>query len=407
MAAQPPFDLLRPLAAELKALGAEDVTLTHYGAVLATIPATIPARVPTVAFLAHVDLGADDKAGAAIVMTMARHLLRHRDLPHGRIRIGLTPDQEIGGSGPRGLPADLKADVAYTLDGAELGELVYETFSADKADVEILGASPHPDEPSDTLVNALHLAAKIVEAMHVALTHQTTAGRDGFIHLYRMGGHAAAATLHFLLRDVEVEGLRDRGALIEQVCAVVQGMEPRARITCCITPQYRNMRYWLQEDMRPVDLAREACRQLRFAHGSTPDCVSVPDMTRATEACIRLSELWGGVPMAEPVPAPSGVGGGGDDGFSRFGGMATAILRQMRETRVRHGEPRCEPRDGPTGLGPRDRLPEPVHRVAIAEPATDRPRSSRGDRPLHATVLAQHDRPAAGRDGRALRHAAL
>ena len=177
------LDLLRLLADELKAIGAEDVRLTDYGVVLATIPATAKTDVPTIALLAHVDtapgynatgvkpivhrsydggdivlpddraialspkqfpylskkvgedivtasgttlLSADDKAGIAIIMTVARHLMEKPDVPHGPLRIAFTPDEEIGRGVHPNLPADLKADVAYTLDGAELGEVVYE-----------------------------------------------------------------------------------------------------------------------------------------------------------------------------------------------------------------------------------------------------------------------------------------
>ena len=108
-------------------------------------------------------LGADDKAGVAIIMAMARHLLQNPDLAHGPIRICFTPDEEIGRGVHANLPGDLQADVAYTLDGAELGEIVYETFSADKATVTVQGVSTHPGQAKDKLVNALHLAAKIVD----------------------------------------------------------------------------------------------------------------------------------------------------------------------------------------------------------------------------------------------------
>ena len=166
----------------------------------------------------------------------------------------------------------MNADVAYTLDGAERGEIVYETFSADKAAVHVQGVSIHPGQAKDKLVNALHLAAKIVDTLpQVTLTPETTAGREGFIHIYEMSGTAAAADLHFILRDFERDGLRDRGALIKQVCATLQATEPRARITCTITPQYRNMRYWLENDMRPVELAREACRKRGIEHFSAAD----------------------------------------------------------------------------------------------------------------------------------------
>ena len=375
------YDLLRLLVEELGSIGAEDVRLTDYGAVLATIPATTEGPVPTIALLAHVDtapgfngtgvepivhrdyaggdiqlpdapgvvlsptqfpylatkvgddiitasgttlLGADDKAGVAIVMTVAHHLLRHPELPHGPIRIAFTADEEIGRGVHHDLPDDLKADVAYTLDGAELGEIVHETFSADKAVVRVEGVSIHPGQAKDTLVNALHLAAKVIATLpHVTLTPETTAGREGFIHVYEMSGTAAVADLHFILRDFELDGLAAHGMLLQQVCAAVQATEPRARITCSITPQYRNMRYWLEQDMRPVELARAACRAVGIAPISSPtrggtdgsrltemgvptpnlftgmqnihgphEWISVQDMARAAAMCIELARLW-------------------------------------------------------------------------------------------------------------------
>jgi len=375
------FDLLHLLVDELQALGAQDVTLTEYGAVLATLPATVATSAPTIAFLAHVDtapafnatgvkplvhrawdgsdivlpddpevvlspsqlpylaqkvgddiitasgttlLGADDKAGVAIVMAMARHLLAHRDVQHGPIRICFTPDEEIGRGVHANLPGDLKADVAYTLDGAEAGEIVYETFSADKATVRVQGVSAHPGAAKGVLVNALHLAAKIVDTLpHVTLTPETTDGREGFIHVYQMSGTAATAELHFILRDFEMAEMERQGALIQQVCAAIGATEPRAHITCEVIPQYRNMRYWLENDMRPVDMAVKAYAAAGIEHyfypirggtdGSrltekgvpTPNLftgmqnihgplewVSVQDMARATEMCIKLAELW-------------------------------------------------------------------------------------------------------------------
>lgn len=378
---QKQYDLLRLLVEELTSMGAKDVTLTDYGAAIATIPATTKTDVPTIALLAHVDtapqfsgagvkpivhrnydggeivlpddpaivlspaqfpylstktgedivtasgttlLGADDKAGVAIVMTVARHLLQSRELQHGPIRIGFTPDEEIGRGVHRDLPKALRADVAYTLDGTELGEIVYETFSADKADVHVQGVSIHPGHAKEKLVNALHLAAKIVDTLpHITLTPETTADRDGFIHIYEMSGTAAAAHLHFILRDFELDGLHDHGKLLQQVCATLQAAEPRARISCTITKQYRNMRYWLEKDMRPVELAREACRRVGIEPISTPtrggtdgsrltesgvptpnlftgmqnihgphEWVSLQDMVRATQVCLALSQLW-------------------------------------------------------------------------------------------------------------------
>lgn len=392
------FDLLHLLRDELVALGAEDVVLTGYGALLATIPATVTVETPVVAFLAHVDtapqfsgtgvkpivhraydgrpivlpdnpdvvlspdafpylakkigddivtasgttlLGADDKAGVAIIMTLARTLLQRRDIPHGRIRIAFTPDEEIGRGVHPNLPADLQADVAYTLDGGEAGEIVYETFSADKAEVHIEGVSIHTGQAKGILVNALHLAAKIISTLpHATLTPETTDGRQGFIHVYQMSGTAAAADLHFILRDFELDGLRAHGELLQQVCAAVRATEPRARITCTITPQYRNMRYWLEKDMRPVELAREACRAIGVEPFSTPtrggtdgsrltelgiptpnlftgmqnihgphEWISVQDMARATEMCLELVKLWGAVRRERASATPPAAEG--------------------------------------------------------------------------------------------------
>lgn len=374
------LDLLRLLTEELRAMGASDVRLTDYGVVLATIPATVPGDLPVMGWLAHVDtapayaasgvkpvvhrgydggaitfadapnlilspaqspylgqrigddimtasgttlLGADDKAGIAIIMTAARHLLANPSIPHGPIRIAFTPDEEIGRGVHARLPADLGADFAFTLDGAERGEIVYETFSADGAVITIDGVSIHPGQAKDKLVNALHLGAKIINTLpHVTLTPETTEGRQGFIHVYEMTGTAARAELKVILRDFERDGLAAQGALLRQVCDTVQQTEPRARIDCTIKAQYRNMRYWLEDDMTPVNLARAACRKAGLAPFSVPirggtdgsrltendvptpniftgmamihgplEWISLQDMAAAVDVCLALAEL--------------------------------------------------------------------------------------------------------------------
>jgi tripeptide aminopeptidase len=374
------LDLQRLLVTELQAIGAQDVRLTDYGAVLATIPGTVHHTAPVMGWLAHVDtapayaasgvkpvvhraydggsiafpdapdlvlspaqspylagkvgddiitasgttlLGADDKAGIAIIMTAARHLLANPDIPHGPIRIGFTPDEEIGRGVGDEIVADLGVAFAYTLDGAEKGEIVYETFSADAAVVKVTGVSIHPGQAKGVLVNALHLAAKIVDTLpQVTLTPETTGDREGFIHLYALSGTAAEAELKFILRDFERDGLESHGTLLRQVCQAIQATEPRAKIDCTITPQYRNMRYWLEEDMTPVDLARAACRAAGIEPWSIPirggtdgsrltekgvptpniftgmqqihgplEWVSVQDMAAATRVCLALAEL--------------------------------------------------------------------------------------------------------------------
>jgi tripeptide aminopeptidase len=343
------FDMLHLLQQELTEMGAEDVTLTDYGTVLATIPAT--AEGPTVAFLAHVDtapaynatgvkprahrgynggpisypdaalilspetspelakkqghtiitasgatlLGADDKAGVSILMTAAHHLLSNPDLPHGKIRLAFTPDEEIGrGVSPR-LPADIGADFAYTFDGSTVGEIEYESFSADGAVVKITGVSAHPGWAKAKLVNALYLAANLIQSLPLTtMTPEVTEGREGFLHLTDMTGNAAEVTLRFILRDFERNGLADKGALLRQACAVLKAAEPRAEVDIAITPQYRNMRYWLEKDMRPVDLALKACRAIGIEPVSKP-IRGGTDGSRLTEMGLPTPNLFTGM----------------------------------------------------------------------------------------------------------------
>jgi len=346
------LDLQGMLVAELERIGAEEVTLTDYGAVLATIPATAGGDAPVMGWLAHVDtapaynatgvkprvirgynggtisfpdapdlaltpevspaladklghdivtasgttlLGADDKAGVAIVMTAAEHLLANPRIPHGRIRIAFTPDEEIGRGVDARLPADLGADFAYTFDGALPGEIEYETFSADQAVVRITGVAIHPGLATGKLVNALHLAARIVETLPQATrTPEVTRDREGFWHIYQMSGTAAEAELKFILRDFELAGLEATGEMLRRVCEAVAATEPRAGIEVTIRPQYRNMRYWLEKDMTPVDLARDAVR----AVGLTPRSVPIrggTDGSRLTELGVPTPNIFTGM----------------------------------------------------------------------------------------------------------------
>lgn len=370
--------MLDLMVEELTAIGAADVTKTGYGTVIATIPGNVTG--PTVGFLAHVDtapqfnatgvkprvlegynggaitfpddpdlvldpaefpylaekvgddivtasgltlLGADDKAGIAIIMTAARHLLENPQIPRPTIRLAFTPDEEIGRGVDARLPADLAVDFAYTFDGEELGEIIYETFSADFAVVTVTGVSIHPGNAKDKLVNAIHLGSKIVDTLpQSTLTPETTEGRQGFIHVVDMKGSAAEVVVRFIIRDFELDGLEAKGALLRQVCDTIAATEPRARIDCQITPEYRNMRYWLEDDMTPVDLARAALADLDIPERSVPirggtdgsrltelgvpcpnlftgmqnlhgplEWVSVQDMAKATDLCLRIATL--------------------------------------------------------------------------------------------------------------------
>ncbi len=345
------LDLQRMLKAELESLGASEVRLSDKGFVMATIPGTLP-DAPTLAFLAHVDtaldynasnvkpivhrdydgtpivlpgdptqvldestapeladkmgetiitsdgtslLGADDKSGIAVIMAMAEQLLSDPAIPHGDIRVCFTPDEEIG-TGISELPLDeLRADVAYTLDGESLGEVTYESFSANRATVRITGVSIHPGSAKGRLVNALTLAAKLLNLLpQHARTPETTDGKEGFIHLVRMEGTSFEAELHFILRDFEREGLAAHSDALQAAVHAIQLLEPRATLSCEIVKQYRNMRYWLEDDMRPANLAIEAVK----AAGLEPKVVSIrggTDGSQLTERGLPTPNLFAGI----------------------------------------------------------------------------------------------------------------
>ena len=373
------WELLRLLEQELRDMGATEVELGEFGHLMATIPGN--SEGPVIAWMAHVDtspqfnplnvkplvhrnyqgqdlvlpddptqvispqefpylkgkgghdivtasgkslLGADDKAGVAIVMTLAEHLLRNPEIPRAKTRLCFTPDEEIG-RGVKHLDfAKLGANYAYTLDGSDVGELCYETFSADKAVVTVTGVSIHPGWAKDKLVNALHLACQIVEMLpKVTRTPETTEGRQGFIHVSSLEGTSSEAVIQMILRDFELEGLKSHHELIESICRSIQLAEPRAQIKVEFTEQYRNMRYGIDKDMRPVHLAQEAFRKagiepdLTVLRGGTDgswltekglltpnlfagmqnvhgplEWVSVQDMAQSVQVCLELAQLW-------------------------------------------------------------------------------------------------------------------
>jgi tripeptide aminopeptidase len=346
------WDLLKLLRDELTELGASDVILTDAGYVLASIPATVPDNLPTVAFLAHVDtapdfsgenvkpivhrhydgarivlpdnpalvldpafdthlaraighdivtasgktlLGADDKAGVAIVLSLAERLLTDKSIPHGPIRICFTPDEEVG-RGVDHLDLDLLgADVAYTYDGGFPGEINWETFSADAARVVITGVSTHPGTgKAYGMVNALMLASKLLGALpREGFSPETTDGREGFIHPHRIDGNNAQITIEFLLREFDNDKLEALGQRLRGVCAGIQASEPRATISCEITKTYRNMGNWLRKDMRPVEFACDAMRVL----GITPEMPAIrggTDGSRLTERGLPTPNLFDG-----------------------------------------------------------------------------------------------------------------
>jgi tripeptide aminopeptidase len=380
------WDLLRLLRDELTSIGAAEVVLTEHGYVLATIPAT-PGyeHAPVVAFLAHVDtapdfsgegvkpivhanydgrkivlpddpnqvidpanpmyadiltavgkdlitasgttlLGADDKAGIAIIMTAAEQLLHDTSIPHGKIRICFTPDEEVG----RGVDfldiAQLGASAAYTFDGGGVGEVSWETFSADGAVVEITGVSTHPGTANAYgMVNAVHLAGKLLGMLpREFAAPESTNGRVGFIHPTGIEGSTASATVRFIIRDHDNDKLAAKGQMLQLICDALQAGYPTAKVTCTITKQYRNMGYWLRDRPEIMDKLRTACADVDVesydepvrggtdgsrlterglptpniftgghnAHGPL-EWVTVQDMQKGVDVMVALAKRWG------------------------------------------------------------------------------------------------------------------
>ena len=373
------WELLRLLEKELRELGLVDVGLTEHGYVLATLPAVSQRKVPVIAWFAHVDtatnlpgaakpivhraydgrpivlpddptqrltveatpflreaighdvitasgatlLGADDKSGIATVMAAVRHLLRHPEIPHGKIRLCFNPDEEIARGMTKLDLAQLGAACGYTLDGAEPGGIDFETFSADAALLEIQGVASHPGWAKDVMVNAARLAGRFLAALPPELSPERTGDRAGFIHPLECTASAEHARVRMILRDFERDGLAAKRTLLEKLAADLQAAEPRARIGVTFTEQYRNMRYWLEQDMRPVAFAQEAIRRAGLQPHSqalrggtdgsnltqrglpTPNIfcgmhevhsprewVSLQDMAKAVETLVHLARVW-------------------------------------------------------------------------------------------------------------------
>lgn len=344
------WELLRLLAEELKQMGVKDVALTEFGYVLATIPSNSKKKnLPKIAFLAHVDtadacpggakpivhrsydgapiilpddpsqilskeeipllaqkigediitasgttlLGADDKAGVAIIMSFVKYLTSHPEIIHGPIRICFNPDEEIGRGMDKISIAELDARVAYTLDSEDIGEINGETFSADQAVIQIHGVAAHPGSAKGIMVNALRLAAECITKIPKEISPEETSDRDGFIHPIQLTGTAEHATIRLILRDFELDGLEAKKQILERIVQKLAKQEPRAKWDLSVKAQYRNMRYWLDKDTLPIELAKKA--MLRT--GLKPIFASVrggTDGSRLTERGLLTPNLFTG-----------------------------------------------------------------------------------------------------------------
>ncbi len=241
-------------------------------------------------------LGADDKAGVAIIMAALAQLSADPQLPRTRLRICFTPDEEIGeGATLFDIPA-FGAQCAYTIDGSELGELQDETFSAQEAIVTVEGIDVHPGQATGKLVNALRLAAEIISELPTELTPERTAGREGFIHVYELRGTAAQARFRAIVRDFDDRLLDEHVGLLEHTAQQAAAREPRATVKVEVRTQYRNMHRYLEQVPHVLGAAEAAMR----AEGIEPIRAPIRGGTDGS----RLSEMG--------LPTPNIFTGGHD-----------------------------------------------------------------------------------------------
>ncbi|MEO0733732.1 MAG: peptidase T [Bacteroidota bacterium] len=314
-------NLGRVLVNELQELGITDAELDEHGYVYATVPATRGhENTPVICFCSHMDtspdasgtnvkpivhenyrgqdlvlpddpsvviraadhpglskniggtiitasgktlLGADNKSGVAAIMTAVETLVSAPSIPHGRVRILFTPDEEIG-RGVNAVDMDkLAADFGYTIDGEEFGSLQDETFSADAARIDITGVSAHPGLAKGHLENGIKIAADIIAALpREGFSPETTEGKEGFVHPLEMTAKAESARIDFLLRDFVTARLDDHRRVLEDVIAQVAPRYPNSQIELTVTEQYRNMKEVLDGQPHVIALAQEAMRKV-------------------------------------------------------------------------------------------------------------------------------------------------
>ena len=316
-------DLSRLLAEELKALGCDDAAMNEWGYVFATVPSNLPAdhpaagTVPTIGLIAHVDtyfgtsgadvkpqvieryqggdiqinpdqvlkvadnpnlakvvghtvihtdgttlLGADDKAGVAEIMTAVAFMQSNPDFLHGPVRIAFTTDEEVGRGTEHFDVAAFGADYAYTLDGSDLGEIEDETFCADTATVTITGHDVHPGYAKDKLVNALRVAAAIIEGLDTRYLPETTEKREPYLHPYIASGDVSTVDLKVLVRAFTNEELAERESHLREVCQTVRQRFPKAKIEVAVEESYRNMAFKIREDPKVLEYALDATERI-------------------------------------------------------------------------------------------------------------------------------------------------
>ena len=315
--AQREFDLGNLLTEELKEIGVENVRITEQCYVYGEIPAT-PGyeRVPALGFIAHMDtapdftgegvkpqiigdydgndiqlgqsgrvlsckafpdlcalkgrtlittdgttlLGADDKAGVAEIMTMAEQIILEK-IPHGKICIAFTPDEEIGEGADHFDVEGFGAKYAYTVDGGAENEIEYENFNAAGAEIEITGLSVHPGDSKDTMINAALVAMEFNQMLPSGETPRGTSGYEGFFHLTDMRGDVSEAKLSYIIRDHSVAHFEVRKEQMQHIADLLNEKYGQGTVKLAIKDQYRNMREKIEDCMFLIDYAKQAVQE--------------------------------------------------------------------------------------------------------------------------------------------------
>lgn len=210
-------------------------------------------------------LGADDKAGIAEILSAVAYLKDHPDIPHCTIRIGFTPDEEIGRGADRFDVKGFDADWAYTVDGGPLGQLEFENFNAASATVNIQGRNVHPGTAKDQMINSIQIGIRLAQLMPAAEVPEKTEGYQGFIHLHTFKGSVEQSVMKFIIRDHDKNFFADKKEFMREAVAQVN-RESGDRVTLEIKDQYFNMEEKIRDRMDIVDLARRAMEDI----GITP-----------------------------------------------------------------------------------------------------------------------------------------
>ncbi len=312
------LDLARKLVGELEELGLEDISLDENGYVMASFPSNVDRKVPTVGLIAHMDtspeisgegvnarfvenydgkdivldaalnvvlspsdfpelnkyvgqtlittdgttlLGADDKAGIAEIMTAIQHLVDNPEIEHGTIKIAFTPDEEIGRGTDHFDLARFGADVAYTLDGGEIGELEYENFNAAKAVIKITGRNVHPGTAKNQMINSMIVAMELNSLLPVNETPFYTEKYEGFFHLIKMSGDVENTAMQYLIRDHDRNKFEARKKLMEKIVEFLNHKHGKKLVDLELIDQYFNMREKIEPVMFVVDKAEQAIKE--------------------------------------------------------------------------------------------------------------------------------------------------